>query len=93
MRIEFRRLDGAIIGGMPWTGSVASDKELKSQAKSILSRFYEGDERQFWPKRQFGANPPQVVSVLSSDGALLASYSIRDLSEETARTLADAPEP
>jgi hypothetical protein len=61
--------------------------ELRKEAAALLGSFYESDEREFWPKRQFVQKAPAEVRIIDAAVKVLARYDVWDLAEDTGRKL------
>lgn len=83
MRMEFRRLIGALVFDRPWPVQGLSKKQLDDQAKDALASLYEGDGRSVWPKKEYASNAPEEVRIVDASGAVLAHYDIRNLVADT----------
>ncbi|MGA8172815.1 MAG: hypothetical protein WB816_18565 [Methylocystis sp.] len=90
MRMEFRLLSGQVVGGVNWPVPARTVTELRDQAKTALAGFYEGDERAFWPKSAFAHNAAEEVAILGANGETIASYSVKDMSHDTKRSLVES---
>ena len=84
MRMEFRRIDGTLIGSMPWRVQVLTFDELRHHAKTALAGFYVHNEHAFWPRRP---DAPEEVRIIDANGEIIVAYTIRDMAEETNRVL------
>jgi hypothetical protein len=65
----------------------ATPAELRAYAKDALAGFYEADAHSFWPKPQWAPNAAEEVRIVANDGTALARYSIKDMIDETKKSL------
>ena len=92
MRLELLRRTGQPVLKELWrsAGDVPVDY-LDECVKDELTGFYDGNDREFWPKPEFGEGAPEVARIVDEDGDVLAEYDVDDLAEDTGRSLAAAP--
>lgn len=79
MRIEYRRLTGQVCRD-PLTVNGVKPSETRKLAREALMSFYQDDGTHFWPSRQNPNGNPEVVQIVDDGGAILARYSIADVS-------------
>ena len=87
MRMECRRLTGAPVGTLEWSGITGTPAELREHAKDALKGFYDIREHSFWPKADVAPNAAEEVLIVADDGAVLAKYSIEDFIAESSKSL------
>jgi len=87
MRMEFRRIDGTLIGSMPWRVQVLTFDELRHHAETTLSSFYVHNQHAFSARRP---DAPEEVRIIDANGEIIVAYTIRDMAEETNRVLVGA---
>jgi hypothetical protein len=87
VQMEFLRLTGRSVGKIDWSGITASPAELRAYAKDALAGFYEADAHSYWPKPQWAPNAAEEVGIVADDGTELARYSIKDMIDETKKSL------
>lgn len=87
MRMEFRRLTGAPVGTLDWSGITATPDEWRVHAREALMGFYDFTEHSFWPNVKVASIAAEEVRIVADDGSVLASYSIKDVIKETGKSL------
>jgi hypothetical protein len=87
MRMELRRMNGAVLHEKEWPVHGRPIGEIVAEAKDALASCYEGDHFSFWPKKEFYPDTPEEVRVVGSDGAIVASYDLVALIKDTKRSL------
>jgi hypothetical protein len=87
MRMELRRMTGAVIHEKEWPVHGRPLGEIIAEARDALASCYEGDKFSFWPKKEFYPEAPEEVRVLGADGAIIVKYDLVALLRETNRSL------
>jgi hypothetical protein len=92
MQLELRRLSGQPVHEELWRSTQDIPlADLNECVKDVLMSFYDGNDREFWPKDQYRERAPQVARIIDTAGQVVAQYDIDDLAEDTARRAADHP--
>ncbi len=55
--------------------------------------FYDVSSHTFWPKTKVAPNAAEEVRIVTDDGSVLASYSIKDFIAETGKSLSTGRPP
>ncbi|HLZ79120.1 MAG TPA: hypothetical protein VKQ09_07255 [Sphingomonas sp.] len=88
MKLELLRLSGQPVCKDLWRSAPDISVDYVDEiVKDELLSFYDGNDRAFWPKPQYGQWAPEVVKIVEDDGELLTKYDINDLAEDTGRKL------
>jgi hypothetical protein len=85
MRAEFVRMIGTVLGEIPWPMHDVSPADLRKHAALMLNGFYDHDEFESWPKREFFQKAPEEVRIVRDDGAIMIKYDLLDLIKDTGR--------
>jgi hypothetical protein len=89
MKLELLRLSGQPVCKDLWRSAPdISVDYLDDLVRDELLSFYDGNDRVFWPKVEYGQWVPEVVQILDDDGELLTKYDVNDLAADTGRKLA-----
>jgi hypothetical protein len=90
--VEYRRLTGENMQERkPWPFTDLSVVEARSYSRETLKTFYTGDESHFWPREVFRDRAPEEVRIVGEAGNVVAAYTIRDVTQDTSRTLIGIP--
>ncbi len=85
--------DATVLSENPWhDSSSASGGDYRSRLQQYLGGFYDSDAKTLQPKKELlgGATlrVPDAVRLLDDAGAVVASYSLADLSRDTGLAVA-----
>lgn len=85
--------DATVLSETPWhDSSSASGGDYRSRLQQYLGGFYETDDTTLQPKKELLGGEtlrvPDSVRLLDDAGAVIATYSVADLSRDTGMTLA-----
>jgi hypothetical protein len=87
MRMQFRRMSGALILEREWPAHGRPVEEIAAEAIEALTSCYEGDAFSFWPKKAFAPDAPEEVRVIDADGAIIARCDLTVLLGASRRSL------